>query len=63
MSRDVERTITVDTVSERVWEYLCDFRDTEEWDPGTVGMTRESGDGVSELSVGTLLKSQARRPR
>lgn len=45
----VERTITVTTPIERVWDYLSDFTTSTEWDPPTVSTTRTSGDG----SVGT----------
>jgi len=34
--KHIERTITVDKPAERVWEYLSDFRSTNDWDPGTV---------------------------
>lgn len=45
MSKTVERTITVPTPPDRVWEYLADFTRTEEWDPPTVRTVRETGDG------------------
>lgn len=41
----VERTVTVDKPVDRVWDYLTDFRSTEEWDPPTVSTERTSGDG------------------
>ncbi len=41
----VERTVTVDTAPQKVWDYLSDFRTTEEWDPPTVSTERTSGDG------------------
>ena len=41
----VERTFTVSTPIETVFDYLADFSHTEEWDPGTVTTTRTSGDG------------------
>lgn len=41
----VERTVTVQKPVERVWDYLTDFRSTEEWDPPTVRTERTSGDG------------------
>lgn len=31
----IERTITVPTSLERVWGYMADFANTEEWDPPT----------------------------
>ena len=41
----IVRTITVSRGAEEVFAYLSDFTTTEEWDPGTVRTTRESGDG------------------
>lgn len=41
----VERTITVQTPIDRVWPYLCDFTNSEEWDPPSESTTRTSGDG------------------
>ena len=41
----VERTVTVAQPIEKVWDYLSDFRNTEEWDPPTKTTTRTSGDG------------------
>ncbi len=41
----VERTVTVWTPMEKVWDHLADFRTSEEWDPPTVSTTRTSGDG------------------
>lgn len=41
----VERTVTVAQPLPKVWDYLSDFRTTEEWDPPTVSTTRTSGDG------------------
>lgn len=41
----VERTVTVDQPVERVWAYVSDWRNTEEWDPPTVSTVRTSGDG------------------
>lgn len=46
----IERTITVDTPPDKVWNYLSDFRSTNDWDPGTVETTVVSGDG----GVGTI---------
>ncbi|WP_299056297.1 SRPBCC family protein [uncultured Nocardioides sp.] len=42
---DVERTVTVDKPIDRVWDYVTDFRSSEEWDPPTVRTDRTSGDG------------------
>jgi uncharacterized protein YndB with AHSA1/START domain len=41
----VERTITVSQPVAKVWAYLSDFTNTEEWDPPTVSTVRNSGDG------------------
>lgn len=41
----IERTITVDKPTGLVWDYLSDFRSTNDWDPGTVSTERTSGDG------------------
>ncbi len=41
----VERTFTVSAPIEAVFDYLSDFENTEEWDPGTVSTKRTSGDG------------------
>ena len=49
----VERTVTVRQPIEKVWDYLSDFRSTEEWDPPTVSTVRTSGDG----GVGTTYQN------
>ncbi len=36
----VERTVETDSPIDRVFDYLCDFTNTEEWDPGTVSTKR-----------------------
>lgn len=41
----VERTVTVQQPVEKVWRYLSDFRNSQEWDPPSVSTTRTSGDG------------------
>jgi len=41
----IERTIRVKKTPEQVWDYLSDFRSTNDWDPGTVETVLESGDG------------------
>lgn len=41
----IERTITVSKPTDQVWDYLADFRSTNDWDPGTVKTERTSGDG------------------
>ena len=47
---DITRTIETATPADRVFAYLSDFTNTNEWDPGTVETTRRSGDG----GVGTV---------
>lgn len=41
----VERTITVDQPPLKVWAYMSDFTNTEDWDPPTISTRRTSGDG------------------
>ncbi|GAA1616113.1 MULTISPECIES: SRPBCC family protein [Kribbella] len=41
----VEREVPVAAPLERVFDYLSDFRNTEEWDPGTVRTILLSGAG------------------
>lgn len=41
----VERTFTVATPIEAVFDYLADFTHTNEWDPGTIETRLVSGDG------------------
>ena len=52
----IERSVSVDRDLEKVFDYLKDFTHTEEWDPGTVTTTRESGDG----GVGTRYLNTSR---
>jgi uncharacterized protein YndB with AHSA1/START domain len=42
---ELRRTVTVGACLERVFDYLSDFTNTREWDPGTVRCSRVSGDG------------------
>jgi uncharacterized protein YndB with AHSA1/START domain len=42
---EIVRTVTVDRPVERVFDFLSDFTTTNEWDPGTVRTTLQSGDG------------------
>lgn len=51
--KTIERVIAVNKPAAVVWEYLSDFRSTNDWDPGTKQTTRESGDG----GVGTVYKN------
>ena len=46
----------VDKPLSRVYDYLVDFENTEEWDAGTVRTTRISGDG----GVGTTYENVSR---
>lgn len=52
----IERTITTDSGVDEVWAFLSDFTTTEQWDPPTVSMVRESGDG----GVGTRYRNTSR---
>ncbi|MFG1910122.1 SRPBCC family protein [Kribbella sp. NPDC048928] len=52
----IEREVAVAATPERVFDYLADFRSTEEWDPGTVRTTLVSGDG----GVGTTYRNTSR---
>ncbi len=52
----VERTFTVNRRVEDVFDYLSDFENTEQWDPGTLETTRVSGDG----GIGTTYKNRSR---
>ena len=51
----VERTFTVATPIETVFDYLADFTHTNEWDPGTIETRRVSGDG----GVGTTYENRS----
>lgn len=51
--KTIERVVAVNKPAAQVWEYLSDFRSTNDWDPGTKQTTRESGDG----GVGTVYKN------
>lgn len=42
---EITRTVETSTPIEKVFAYLSDFTNTEEWDPGTVTTTRAAGDG------------------
>ena len=46
----IERTVTSPAPPEKVFSYLVDFRNAEEWDSGTTSCERVSGDG----GVGTV---------
>lgn len=49
----IERTMTTTTDPAAVWEFLSDFRSTEQWDPPTRTTVRESGDG----GIGTVYRN------
>jgi len=56
MTKHIERTLHVHKPAARVWEYLSDFRSTNDWDPGTVSTELVSGDG----GVGTVYRNVSR---
>ncbi|TDO56072.1 polyketide cyclase/dehydrase/lipid transport protein [Kribbella sp. VKM Ac-2571] len=41
----IQRDVSVATTPEHAFDYLADFRTTEEWDPGTVRTVLLQGDG------------------
>jgi uncharacterized protein YndB with AHSA1/START domain len=45
MSTVIERTVTTTSPPEKVFAYLVDFRNAQEWDSGTKTCERVSGDG------------------
>lgn len=49
----IERTVTCPAPPEKVFAYLLDFRNAEEWDSGTISCERVSGDG----GVGTVYRN------
>jgi uncharacterized protein YndB with AHSA1/START domain len=49
----IERTVTTPAPPEKVFPYLVDFRNAEEWDSGTESCQRVSGDG----GVGTVYRN------
>ena len=49
----IERTVTSPAPPEKVFSYLVDFRNAEEWDSGTISCERVSGDG----GVGTVYRN------
>lgn len=51
----VERTFVVNRPIDEVFDYLSDFENTNEWDPGTLETTRTSGDG----GLGTTYKNRS----
>lgn len=52
----IEREVMVAADAALAFDYLADFRTTEEWDPGTVRTTLVSGDG----GVGTTYHNTSR---
>ena len=53
---EIERTLTVPRPPEEVFAYLQDFTTTEQWDPGTLRTSLQSGDG----GVGTRYHNVSR---
>jgi carbon monoxide dehydrogenase subunit G len=53
MKPTVSRTFTTTAPPEAVFDYLADFTNAEEWDPGTVSCERVAGDG----GVGTVYRN------
>ncbi len=51
----VERTFIVDRPIDEVFDYLSDFENTSEWDPGTIETTRTGGDG----GLGTTYRNRS----
>ena len=43
--KQIDRTITTDAPAEKVWAFMSDFTNTEQWDPPTVSTTLIGGDG------------------
>lgn len=52
----IDRIITVQKFANEVWEFMADFRTTEQWDPPTARTIRESGDG----GVGTVYRNPSK---
>lgn len=50
--KTIERAVAVNKPAPLVWDYLSDFRSTNDWDPRTKESRRVSGDG----GVGTVYK-------
>ena len=58
MKLNVRRTFTTAASPEAVFAYLADFRNAEEWDPGTVScelVSGEVGPGAAYRNVSTFL--------
>ncbi|MCW2832440.1 MAG: polyketide cyclase [Nocardioides sp.] len=53
MKPTVSRTFTTTAAPEAVFDYLADFTNAEEWDPGTVSCERTYGGG----EVGTIYRN------
>lgn len=52
----VERSFTVSRSIDEVFDYLSDFENTNEWDPGTIHTRRVSGDG----GIGTTYENRSK---
>lgn len=57
----VERTFTVATPIEAVFDYLADFTHTNEWDPGTIETRRVSGHGEVGTTYHNVSEFMGRR--
>lgn len=51
----LERTFVLDAPVETVFDYVADFENTNEWDPGTIETRRTGGDG----GVGTTYANRS----
>lgn len=51
----LERTFVLDAPVETVFDYVADFENTNEWDPGTIATRRTGGDG----GVGTTYANRS----
>ncbi len=52
----IDRTVTTTADPQAVWDYMSDFTNTDEWDPGTVRTVRIAGTG----GVGTTYENTSR---
>lgn len=60
-SMHVVRTFTVPRPPEAVFDYLADFRSTNDWDPGTVETTLVDGDGGQGTTYHNVSEFMGRR--
>jgi len=52
----MERTVRVDKPTDRVFDYLADFTNSTDWDPGTISTVLIDGDG----SVGSRYRNTSK---